>query len=460
MLRFSAGQLRGAVATWLAIGLVTSGAVWAQIRTAAPPRVHITLEIDRFGGDSYGTWSDVEVEQPIDVLPTGELAYTGLPRDVDLATLDLHAINGRQIAPMNEQRFWPADDSPEQHLQHHLGSQVTVTTTRGDVVGVLRAVDRDSLAIDVGTELRVLRRGAYVQDVRFANSTWQSSGMVTWRVPGPVLAAAATARAPSTMTVRYRTRSVIAAQTVLVTVNETGNTVDISATVMLHNRAEVGFTNAQVTLRAPTTGAVVQTTVRLPQPITLPPSSSVTVPMMTPLRDIKTTSLVVADTGERGRSFAGRPDCSWNSSLHDGALAKAIEFVTPPALRIGRAPVQLRMATGAATTQPAPPTWVEIANGRGLITLGPSTVAMEHQQLDCTVDQANQTARETVIIELNNPTNRPIAVEINEVLSRSTRWKLETSSPSATAQLDGLRFRTSAPANGKRKLSYTVVYAW
>ena len=68
--------------------------------------------------------------------------------------------------------------------------------------------------------------------------------------------------------------------------------------------------------------------------------------------------------------------------------------------------------------------------------------------------------RETVGIELTNKASQPIVVEINEALLRSSRWKLETGSPVATATPDGLRFRTIAPGNSKKKLTFTVVYAW
>lgn len=451
MVRLSTGHLLLAVA----MAIVTGSVVAAQPRAVAPARVHVAIELDPFGGESYGAWSEVEVDQAIQRLPSGELVFTGLPRDVDIATLELQAINGQPAPPPIEQRFWPADDSPENHLQKHIGSQVTVTTTRGDVVGVLRAVDSDSIAVEVGAELRVLRRGAYVQDVRFANSTWQSTSKVIWRLPA--LAAAA---ATGTVSVRYRTRSISAGQNVRAVIDERASTVDLATTLTLHNRAEVGLGSAQISLHIASSAAGVQPTVRLPLPLELPPHSTVTVPMMTPLRHVKTTNLAVADAGSHGRRFEGRPECTWNDPINDGALAKAVEFVTPPGLRLARATVQVRMANATTAIDPDAPSWVYVAEGRGLITLGPSAVIIEHQQLDCTVDETRQTVRETIGIELTNKANQPSVVELNEALLRSSRWKLETSNLAATTTPDGIRFRTIAPGNSKKKLTFTVVYAW
>ncbi len=453
MVRLSTGHLVVAVV----MAIVTGSVVLAQPRAVTPARVEVAIQLDRFGGQSYGAWSDVEVTRAIQRLPSGELVFTGMPRDVDIGTLELHAINGQPTAPPIEQRFWPADDSPENHLQRHIGSGVTVTTTRGDVVGILRAVDSDSIAVEVGSELRVLRRGSYVQDVRFADSKWQSTSMVIWRLPEPALATPTT---NSTVTVRYRTRSISAGQHVRALIDERASTVDLATTLTLHNRADTRLSSAQISLHTASTDAGVAPALRLPHLLELPPHSTLTVPMMTPLRHVKTTNLAVADPGGHGRRFEGRPECTWNDPLNDGALAKAVEFVTPPGLRVARATVQVRMANPSTVIDPDAPSWVHVADGRGLITLGPSAVAIEHQQIDCNVDEANQTVRETVGIELTNKASQPIVIEINEALLRSSRWKLETSSPVATATPDGLRFRTIAPGNSKKKLTFTVVYAW
>ncbi len=454
MVRLPAGRLLGVVALFI----VTGSVVLAQPRGSIRPRVQIAIDLNRFGGENSGYWSDVEVEQPLNPLATGDLTFTELPLDVDLGTVELAAINGQPAPLALEQRFWPADDNPERHLQQHVGSQVTVTTTRGEVAGLLRAVDKDSLAIEVGAELRVLRRALYVQDVRFANSKWQRNSMVTWRLPTPALPSPTST--PSTMTVRYRTRSVTAGQIVSATIDEPTKTVDIAATITLYNKADFAFGSAQIILRSSTPDASIEPAVRLPEPVELPSRSSVTVPMMAPLRHIKTTRIAFADIGDRSRSVEGQPECSWNDPLHDGALANAIEFVTPPKLRLARAPVRLRTANLSANVAPEASTWIEIADGQGLIRLGPSAVTIEHQQLDCTIDQASQTVRETIGIELTNKASVPIVVVVNELLQRSSRWNLATSTPAATAHADGLRFRTLAPGRGKKKLTYTVVYAW
>ncbi len=453
MVRVPIGHLLVAVA----MAVVTGSVVVAQPRASNVPSVEVAIELDRFGGESYGAWSDVEVKQALQRLPTGELVFTDLPRDVDIGTLELRAINGQPAPPPVEQRFWPADDNPENYVQRHIGSNVTVTTTRGEVVGVLRAVDSDSIAVAVGAELRIMRRSGFVQDLRFANATWRSSSMVIWRMPEPALP---TPTANGTVAVRYRTRSMSARQNVRAVIDDRASTVDLATTLTLHNRANLSLSSVQISLHTASTDTGTTPAVRLPHLLELPPHSTVTVPMMTPLRNVKTTNLAVVDAGGHGRRFEGHPECTWNDPLNDGALAKAIEFATPPGLRVARTTVQINMADASTVIDPDAPSWVRVADGKGLITLGPSAVEIEHQQLDCVVDEANQTVRETVGIELTNKASQPIAVEINEVLPRSSRWKLEISSPAATATHQGIRFRTIAPGDSKKKLTFTVVYAW
>jgi len=74
---------------------------------------------------------------------------------------------------ITEQRYVPGVTTPTDMLMRRIGESVTVVTAKGDVTGVLRAVDDSSLVVEIGAgdqkRLSVMRRDGFVQDVRVAS---------------------------------------------------------------------------------------------------------------------------------------------------------------------------------------------------------------------------------------------------------------------------------------------------
>lgn len=428
---------------------VTAGIAVGQPKPGQARRVQLAIHLDSIGGEGYGASTDVIDEQMATAGPSGDIAFAGLPRDIDLGSVELATVDGKPAPAIAEQRFWPADDSPESHLLRQLGSPVTVTTTRGEVVGLLRAVDGDSIAVEVGKELRILRRGAFVQDVRFASSQWRPTGMLTWRFVDEKTAT------PRMLGVRYRTSQITATTNLSAMLDEARRTIDVSALVTLHNGTGVDFGPAQVTVfTEPTSDPVAP----LPNAIPLAAAADVTVALFPALRKVSVTPIVIVESSLPLKGIETERECGVSQSTADGMTAQGYEFVAAPNTILPRSAIRLTTANQLPVDDDVT---LEIANGRGLLVRGTAPIEVEHQQVDCTTDEKANALRETISLTVRNTGKAAMQVELREPMERSLRWKVERSSePIAERTTLEARFRINVPANAEKQVTYTVVYSW
>ncbi len=435
----------------LAILAVTTSLAVGQPKTGAARRVRLAIHLDSVGGEGYGASTEVQDEQVATTGPGGDVAFAGLPREVDLGSVELATVDGKPAPAIAEQRFWPADESPESHLIRQLGHPVTVTTTRGEVVGVLRAVDGDSIAVEVGQELRILRRGAFVQDIRFAASKWRPTGMLTWRfVDGKQ-------PPPRMLGIRYRTTQISATTNLAAMLDEARHTIDVTAMVTLHNGTGVDFGAAQLTF---VTERNRDTSTPMATAIGLASDADVTVALLPALRNVKVTPVAIAESSVPIGAIEAERECGWSQPTSDGTTAQGFEFATAPDVVLPRSSVRLTTADKLPVDDEFEIS-LEIAKGRGLLLRGTAPITVEHQQVDCKIDEKANTLRETITLTVSNTSNAAMQVELREPMARSSRWKVDSSTePVAARSEHDVRYRINVPANADKQVTYTMVYSW
>jgi hypothetical protein len=68
---------------------------------------------------------------------------------------------------------------------------------------------------------------------------------------------------------------------------------------------------------------------------------------------------------------------------------------------------------------------------------------------------------ESFEVELRNHKDKPVTIQVLEHLYRGVNWRIEKSSiPFEKLDAQSIQFKADVPANGKTKVSYTVLYWW
>lgn len=187
------------VAVAVAVAAAVAGVVAiAQAGSQPTARTQITIWATPPAGDAYGglahggyaptTGAPIterrEIDVGGDVRGAIEARISGVAATLDPASVQLRDLTD-PAAQIADQRFLPAAATPTEILARHVGESVTATTPRGDVAGVVRAVDDQVIAIETGAgdqrHLEVMRRDTYVQDLRLAAGA-TSDPTVAWRV--------------------------------------------------------------------------------------------------------------------------------------------------------------------------------------------------------------------------------------------------------------------------------------
>jgi len=85
----------------------------------------------------------------------------------------------------------------------------------------------------------------------------------------------------------------------------------------------------------------------------------------------------------------------------------------------------------------------------------------ERTQTDFHVDSVARTATESYSIMLNNHSDAAVHIEVPQYLWRWSNWQITANSDNFQ-KLDSrtIEFSVDVPANGKKEITYTVVYSW
>lgn len=483
---------RGSVVLWfavaLALGASDAGAGGAQtsITVFATPAPAISA----YGGMSYGGYSSpsgamITERRELDITG-GEVRISGIASTVDPATVQLRSLTDPGGVTVAEQRFVPGATTPDEILARHVGDTITIVTPKGDVSGVLRSVDAQTLVLEVGTgdqrRLQLLRRDGYVQDIRLPPGKQVDKPSLVWRL-------AAKKPGKQTVEVTYRADGLSWAADYLAIYDEAAKTIDFSAWATLRNATGTSFDGAELTLVSGGSGLgsvavnpytpygvnpVRQTTppVRytVPSPIHVGNGESVQVELMPPKIGAKARSVVtfeaVQDLSINYQQFPAQ-DCTMLNQSAPGAgraeVAVEIDLPNGKQLPDGRVRVFKRSAKVPDRLEVLSEDQLRAAGGVARVKLANHTELVGERKTTCNLDERAHTITEKVELKVENKGKQPVDAVVREFMWRYPVWKIDPADETVKGTRGGPQtqeYRVNVPAAGKKSITYTVVYQW
>jgi hypothetical protein len=451
----------------------------AQAAAGTGPRTQITVwaatpsPAGIYGGLAYGgsppTSGAMITEQRVVDVTTGEARIAGVAATLDPASVQLRDLNDA-AAQITEQRFLPGAATPTEILARHLGDPVVVATPRGEVSGALRAVDDQAIVVEVGSgdqrHLQVMRRDAYVQDVRLPASAGGDKPSLAWRLRG--------ARSGKhTVEVTYRADGMSWTADYLAVLDEAGKAIDFSAWATIKNATGASYDSAELTLvsggaAAARPGAASRpppARFTVPAPVRIGHGEAVQVELVPPRARAPARPVILFEAmGDPSTNFQAYPgvDCNqFNGASGSGRAEIAVE-IDVPAQRVlpeGRVRLFQRRAGRLDVLTEDP---LRASAGLARIRVAPDTdVAGERRAMTCNYDEQAHTIHETVEVKVENKGKQPADVVVREFLWRWPVWHLEAEDRKgvrAAAQIQEYRLRV--PPGGRQAVTYTAVYSW
>jgi len=461
------------VLPWLVLGLAlaasdagagrTTITVWAASPPPAPG----------YGGLTYGGFAPlsgamVSEQRDVDVGAGGELKIAGVAATIDPASVQLRSLTEPSVA-ISEQRFIPGATTPDEILARHLGEPVSIVTPKGDVQGTLRSVDAQTLVVETGGHLQVMRRDGFVQDVRLAGGG-ADKPTLAWRL-------ATKKPGKQTVELTYRAEGMSWSADYLAIFDEAGKTLDFAAWATIKNSTGAAFDDAELTL---VTGANPQPAVpglpvrpaqppgryAVPSHVHLGAGESVQVELI-PRRTAAKARTVVAYEAmqDLSASFQLYPasDCTQlsNTPAGQGRSDLALELDVPGALPDGRVRLfrrktdRLELVGDDALRTAAGVVRIRVAADSDLVG--------ERHAISCTVDERARTIHEKVELKLENRGKQPVDAVAREFMWRFPVWHIDPGDETVKgtrAAPQTQEYRVTVPSGGKKTVTYTVVYQW
>jgi hypothetical protein len=436
----------------------TAITVWAAQAASANPDGG-----DTYAGASTPTGALITEQRELEV-GTGEVRIEDVAATLDPASVRVRGISDPQLA-VTEQRFVPGAATPDDIIARRIGEQVSVTTAKGEVVGVLRAVDKDSIVLEVGTgaqrQLRVLHRDGFVQDVKLAPGGAPAKPSLAVRL--------ATAKpGKQTVEVSYRTDGLAWSADYLAVIDEAAKAFDFSGWATIKNASGTSFDNAQVTLVSsqpsnakPGAGP---TRFAISKPVHIGENESVQVELLPPRLHVKAHTVVTYEAiPDVSAVYRNSPstECSNVPGTADKAEVALEVDVPGDPLADGKVRLFARKGTQLdLVSEDSLRTAIGLARVRVMPT--PDLVG-ERKILSCTLDERTRTLREKVEIGLENKARQPVEAIAREFMWRAAAWKIEPGDETvkgARAAAQTQEYRLMLPAGVKKSVVYTVTYSW
>jgi hypothetical protein len=486
---------RRSVVLWLAAlaaGATNAGAGGAQTSItvfASPPAT-----VSAYGGVSYGgaiapAGAMITERRDLDIANGAEVRISGVASTIDPATVQLRSLTEPGGVSISEQRFVPGATTPDEILARHLGDAVTIVTPKGEVGGVLRSVDAQTLVVETGAgdqrRLQMMRRDGYVQDVRLPAGKYAHTPSLVWRL-------ATKKPGKHSVELTYRADGLTWSADYLAIFDEDKKTVDFSAWATLRNATGTSFDGAVLTLvsggsmlpsvavnpynyygLAPVRQATPPVRFTVPSPIHVGNGESVQVELMAPRIGAKARSVVTYDAVPSADQMAinyqqfPATDCTMltQTAPGGGRAEVAVEVDIPGAKQLpdGRVRVFKRAAKTADRLEVLSEEQLRASTGAARVRLAAHTELVGERKTTCTVDERARTLTEKVEVKLDNKGKHPIDAVAREVLWRYPVWRIDPADETTKGTRGGPQvqeYRVSVPAGGKKSLTYTVVYQW
>ena len=465
-----------ALATVAALALATDAAPGdapTRITIWAPRPAEV---LDALGGATYGGPTGAMISERREVeLAGGELRISGVAATVDPASVQLRDLTEPAVA-ITEQRFVPGAATPTELLARHVGEAITLVTAKGEVAGVLRAADEQTLVVELGTgdqrRLSVLRRD-YVQDVRLPAGGADRPSLV-WRV-------AAKKPGKHAVELAYRASGLSWSADYLAVLDDAGRTADFSAWATIKNATGATFERAELTLvvgggatPGPAIAALAAGSVAkpapgalrfvVPNPVRLGAGDAVQVELV-PAHTATKAQPVVAyeameDPSAGYQEFPGA-DCTENSANSGGTSELALEVTVPSRQTLPEGRVR-RFRRQGDRLELISEDQLKSSTGVARIKLsGDTEITGERKAVSCNVDERTKKIHEKVSIRIDNKGKQAMEVTIREYMWRWPVWRLEAEDRKGTLTAPQTQeYRVRVPANGSQTVTYAVVYSW
>lgn len=391
---------------------------------------------------------------------TGDVRLTGIAATADPASVHLRDLTEPAIS-IAEQRFVPGATTPLELLTRHIGSPVTVATPKGDVTGVLRAVDAQALVVEVGAgdgkRLAVLRRDGYVQDVRLPAA--HSGPSLVWR-------AATKKPGKHAIELSYRASGLAWSADYLAILDAAANTIDFSGWATVKNASGATFERAELTLVSGAPGAAAPARFTMPNPVRLGAGDTVQLELVPARVGVKAQPVVTYEAMEDPSSgYQEYPgiDCSEHdgSELGGGTAETTIELAVPAQRPLPAGRVRMFLRRGDRLDIASEDQLRSSAGVARIKVAGDSGILGQRKALSCRVDENARTIHEKVQVRIQNNGARAVDVVIREYAWRWTVWRLEAEDRKGVRSgAQTQEYRVRVPPKGAQAVTYSVVYTW
>jgi hypothetical protein len=467
-------------------GVGAGGGAQTSITVFATP----APTISPYGGLSYGGYAPsgamITERRELDVASGAEVRISGIAATVDPATVQLRSLTEPGGVTVSEQRFVPGATTPDEILARHVGDAVTIVTPKGDVSGVLRSIDPQTLVLEVGSgdqrRLQLMRREGYVQDIRLPAGKHVDKPSLVWRL-------ATKKPGKHTLEVTYRADGLSWGADYLAIFDEGQKTIDFSAWATLRNATGTSFDGAQLTLvgggggapqvptnpylpyaAAPRQSSTPPVRFTVPNPLHVGSGESVQVELMAPRIGAKARSVVtyeaVQDLSINYQQYPAN-DCTMLTQTAPGSgkaeVAVEVDIPNVKQLPDGRVRVFKRSAKLPDRLEVLGEDQLRASAGVARVRLATHLELTGERKTTCTVDERARTLTEKVEVKLENKAKQPVDAVVREFMWRYSVWRVDAADESIKGQSGGPQtkeYRLAVPAGGKKSITYTVVYQW
>jgi hypothetical protein len=460
--------------TLLAAAAVAALSLASDAAPAGPTPTKITVwgaaGSGQFGGATYTaplTGAMITERREIEV-GTGEVRLTGVAATLDPASVQLRDLT-EPGATVTEQRFVPGAATPTQLLERHVGDAVTIVTPKGEIAGVLRAADEQTLVVEIGTgdqrRLSVMRRD-FVQDVRLPAGTSDQ--------PSLVLRVAGKKPGKHAVELTYRATGLTWSADYLAVLDDAARAMDFSAWATVKNATGTSFERAELTLAAGgATPAVAATGGKptgllrftVPSPIRLAAGDAVQVELVPTRVAAKVTPVVTYEAMEDPSSgyqdFPGADCTEFAGSGIGGTAELALELAVPSPTPLPEGKVRLFRRQGQRLDIVSEEDLRSSAGFARIKLAGDAEVTGERKAVSCNVDERAKTIHERVTVRVENRGKLAVDVVVREYIWRWPVWKLEAEDRKGTRTgTQTQEYRLHVPARGSQSVTYAVIYTW
>ncbi|HTJ44975.1 MAG TPA: DUF4139 domain-containing protein [Kofleriaceae bacterium] len=440
-----------------------------------------SITVWRGGGVGYGGYTGttsgayVVERRTMDVPANGELRLPGVSTMIDAGTVQLRSASDPGGTAVVEQRMIAGGATPDALLGRRIGKSITVVTDRGEVSGILRAFDSETLVVEVGSgkdvAVEILRRGEHVIDIKLPiDQPVLDQPTLVWRVT-------AQKPGPQPIEVSYRTDGLSWEPDYSAVYDESKGTVDFSAWATVSNGTGAEWKDVELTLASgdatetPVPGAparaTTQASFKVPRRVHVGVGETIQVELMPAKKAASSRKVIVVEpVPDQSAQYQAYPaqECYAYAAPGQGAKADvALEVDTPGTQGLPEGRVRLLRKNGDRLEVGGEDTLrVNAATQTARIRLANAPdVSSEAKQVDCRFDDRARQLHERVEVKLENHGKAATDAVLRVFMYRWPQWKIEAEDEKGTrAGAQVQEYRVRVPAGGSKTLTYAVVYSW